>query len=247
MKPLRSRIARSAILQLPLLMLLLLVAACAGHAQTPNSQDEDVIRVETDVTNLLFIATDKNNRYITTIEPNDVRVLEDGVPQKFITFERQTDRPLSVALLIDISASEERTLSDEKGAARTFIETILSSRKDEAAVIPFEDYAYLEQPLTSNVIAIYQALERVEVAFPSYLGSGRRLGGLPAGPGVPVPREGSTAIWDAITATSTQILGRTTDQKRRAIILLTDGQDTSSRLHLSEAIKRAVEADTVVY
>jgi len=69
-------------------------------AQTPSSQDVDVIRTETDLTNLLFTATDKNNRYLTTLQQSDIRVLEDGVPQTLFTFQRETDRPLSVAFLI---------------------------------------------------------------------------------------------------------------------------------------------------
>src|SRR6266849_5289717 len=67
-----------------------------SRAQT-SQQDVDVIRTETDLTNLLFTATDKNNRYITTLQQNDIRVLEDGVPQKLFTFQRETDRPLSIA------------------------------------------------------------------------------------------------------------------------------------------------------
>ena len=134
-------------------------------AQTPSSQDVDVIRTETDLTNLLFIATDKNNRYITTLQQGDVRVLEDGVPQTLFTFQRETDRPLAIAFLIDVSGSEERTLPEEKAAARTFVENVMRSGKDQAAIVPFEGYAHLEQPLTRDVIGIYRALERVEVAF----------------------------------------------------------------------------------
>jgi len=112
-------------------------------AQTPSSQDVDVLRTETDLTNLLFTATDKNNRYLTTLQQSDIRVLEDGVPQTLFTFQRETDRPLSIAFLIDVSISEERTLPDEKAAARTFIEHVIRSNKDEAAIIPFEGYAHL--------------------------------------------------------------------------------------------------------
>ena len=90
-----------------------------AQPQTSSGQEIDVIRTETDLTNLLFTATDKNNRYITTLQQNDVRVLEDGVLQTLFTFQRETDRPLAIAFLIDVSISEERTLPDEKAAART--------------------------------------------------------------------------------------------------------------------------------
>jgi Ca-activated chloride channel homolog len=216
-------------------------------AQTPASQDDDVIRVDTDLTNLLFIATDKQNHFNTTLLQQDFRVLEDGVPQQLFTFQRETDRPLSLAFLIDVSGSEERTLSQEKGAARSFIETVMRSKQDQAAIIPFTDRAFLEQALTSNVIGIYQALERVDVAMPSYLGSGAPISGIGNRPGMGVPREGSTAIWDAVTLTANQILARAPNKRRRAIILLTDGWDTSSRIARDTAINQAIEAETVIY
>ena len=216
-------------------------------AQSPE-QDIDVIRTETDLTNLLFTVTDKNNRYITTIKQTDLRVLEDGVPQTLFTFQRETDRPLAIAFLIDVSASEERTLPDEKAAARTFIENVIRSSKDQAAIIPFEGYAHLEQPLTRDMLAIYRALERVEVAFPAYTGSAPPMTGIASGPGtIAPPDEGTTAIWDSVAITSRQVLAASSGQRRRAIILLTDGQDTSSRIRRASAIDQAIAADTVIY
>lgn len=235
--------------------LLLLVAVLAigpqvTSAQTPDESDE-VIRVETDVTNLPFTALDKQRRFITTLRQEDIRVFEDNVPQQVFTFQRETDRPLALALLIDVSASEERTLPAEKAAARSFIETVIQSRKDQAAVIPFTGSAYLEQPLTRDVLGIYRALERVEVAMPAYLGSGRAISGIVTGPGTRrQPREGSTAIWDAIALTASEVLLRSAEpgqSPRRAIILLTDGQDTSSVLAIDQAINRALIAETVIY
>jgi Ca-activated chloride channel homolog len=220
-------------------------------AQTPDEPDE-VIRVETDVTNLPFTAVDKQKRFITTLREDDIRVFEDGIPQQLFTFQRETDRPLSLALLIDISASEERTLPAEKAAARSFIETVIQSSKDQAAIIPFTGSAFLEQPLTRDVLGIYRALERVEVAMPAYLGSGRPIPGIVTGPGTRrEPREGSTAIWDAIALTASEVLARNAEsgqsQRRRAIILLTDGHDTSSVLEIDQAIERALAAETVIY
>jgi len=226
------------------LILITGVLPASARAQEP----EDVIRTESDVTNVLFTASDKQKRLITTLREEDLRVLEDGVPQKLFTFQRETDRPLSIAFLIDVSASEERTLPNEKAAARTFIETILRSNKDQAAIIPFTDYAYLEQPLTNNVLGIYQALQSVEVALPSYVGKGAPISGIVSRPGgISEPREGSTAIWDAVTVTSREILARSRGQRRRAIILLTDGEDTSSRTSKNQAIDSALEYETVIY
>ncbi len=232
--------------------LLVLALAASTLAQnptpTPPPQDVDVIKTETDLTNLLFTATDKNNRYVTTLQQNDIRVLEDGVPQTLFTFQRETDRPLSIAFLIDVSISEERTLPDEKAAARTFIENVIRSEKDQAAIIPFEGYAHVEQPLTRDMLGIYRALERVEVAFPSYTGSAPPLRGIMSGPGtIAPPQEGSTAIWDSVALTCRDVLAPGHGMRRRAVILLTDGQDTSSRVSRNTAIDEALEAETVVY
>jgi len=245
---------------------------CTLFAQDQTEQDDEVIRIDTDLTNLFFTATNKQKAFVTTLREEDLRIIEDGVPQKIVTFQRETDRPLSIAFLIDVSISEERTLPQEKAAARTFIESIIQSSKDQAAIIPFTGAAYLEQGLTRDMLGIYRALERVEVALPAYLGSGRPISGIASGPGMKAPpEEGSTAIWDAIAVTSSEVLARSSDpkmvgqsrapradsaqsqkdlvpiQRRRAIILLTDGRDSTSRLTRKEAINRALDAETVIY
>ena len=237
---------------LPFLLLLVVFALDPRQvfAQEPDNPDE-VIRVETDITNLPFTALDKQKRFITTLRQEDIRVFEDEVQQQLFTFQRETDRPLALALLIDVSASEERTLPAEKAAARSFIETVIQSQKDQAAIIPFTGSAFLEQPLTRDVLGIYRALERVEVAMPAYLGSGRAIPGIVTGPGTRrEPREGSTAIWDAIALAASEVLTHSAEQgqaRRRAIILLTDGQDTSSVLEIGQAVERALAAETVIY
>jgi VWFA-related protein len=227
---------------------LLSPTVCAQTPAPTPPQEVDVIRTETDLTNLLFTVTDRNNRYVTTLQQSDIRVLEDGVPQTLFTFQRETERPLSIAFLIDVSISEERTLPDEKAAARTFIERVIRSDRDQAAIIPFEGYAHVEQPLTREVLRIYRALEAVEIAFPAYTGTAAPLGGINSGPGtIAPPREGSTAIWESVALTSKYVLGRSFSQRRRAIILLTDGQDTSSRITRNAAIDQAIQSETVVY
>jgi VWFA-related protein len=240
--------------------LLVLISIVAGAfvvqdtpAQTPVDQDDEVIRVDTDLTNLLFTAADRNKRFITTLQETDLQLKEDNVVQKILSFQRETDRPLAIAFLIDVSASEERTLPNEKAAVRSFIETVIKSSKDQAAIIPFTGTTFLEQDLTRDVFSLYRALERVEVAMPSYLGSGQPLRGITSGPGMlRPPPEGSTAIWEAIVLTVNQVLAKkraeyTRDQRRKAIILLTDGWDTSSRLTRQAAINSALGDETIIY
>src|SRR5215216_4055266 len=211
-------------------------------------QQDDVIRTETDVTNLPFTAMDKQRRFITTLSAEDVRVLEDGVPQKLFTFQRETDRPLAIAFLIDVSGSQELTLPDEKAAARSFIEKVIQSNKDQVAIVPFTGLAYLEQPMTRDILSVYRVLQRLEIAMPAYLGAGRPLTGIPTGPGLAAPpEEGTTAIWDAVALTSSKVLANAPGLRRRAIILVTDGLNTTGRLDQKEAINRTLAAETVIY
>jgi VWFA-related protein len=226
---------------------LLFVLVCCSPLSLAQDQD-DVIRVETDVTNLPFTAMDKEHRFVTTLRAEDVRVLEDGVPQKLFTFQQETDRPLAIAFLIDVSFSQESTLPAEKAAVRTFIEKVVQSNRDQVALIPFTGFAYLEQPMTRDLLSVYRVLQTIEVAAPAYLGSGKPLTGIVTGPGRPGPPDpASTAIWDAVALTSNHVLANAAGLRRRAIILLSDGINTSSILSQKEAINRVLAAEGVVY
>ncbi len=210
--------------------------------------DDEVLRVETDLTNLVFTAVDKNKRFITTLRQEDVRVFEDGVPQEVFTFQRETDRPLSLAIMIDTSGSQERTLPDEKIAARAFVDTVIRDRKDEVAVLSFTGETTLEQGLTGSAARARAAIDRIEFVPPSgYIGGGIAVPGTPPISGTNQTLAGSTAIWDAVWVTSNDVLSGTSEKTRRAIILLTDGVDTSSGKKRGEAIDAAVKADVVVY
>ena len=185
---------------------------------------------------------------MTTLGQEDVRVMEDGVPQEVFTFQRETERPLSIAILIDVSASQQHTLPVEKAAAQTFVNTVIRPGKDQVAVISFTGDATLEQGFTGAPELLHKAIERVEVVFPpGYIGGGIVVSGVPSATDPDQLRAGSTAIWDAVWVTSEDLLSDTPGKARRTIILLTDGVDTSSQFKRSEAIERAVKADTVVY
>jgi VWFA-related protein len=217
--------------------------------------DDEVERVETDLTNVLFTATDRNKRFITNIKQEDITVLEDGVAQQVFTFQRNVDLPLSLAILIDTSNSQERTLPEEKRAAQQFVDTVIRPNKDEVAVLSFTGETTLEQGLTGSASRARRAIERVEFQPPSgYIGGGLVVttpggvgGGTPPISGDNQNRAGSTAIWDSIWVTSREVLSETSDKTRRAIILLTDGDDTSSRMKLNEAIDSALKVDAIVY
>ena len=175
-------------------------------------------------------------------------MFEDGQPQEIFTFQQNIDLPLSLAILIDTSASEERTLPDEKVAARAFLENHAAASKDEAAIVSFTGETTLEQGFTGNVERLRRAIDRVEFIPPSgYIGGGVVVNGTPPISGTNQSLAGSTAIWDAVWATSEELISASAEHTRRAIILLTDGDDTSSRMKMHEAIERAQKADALIY
>jgi VWFA-related protein len=229
-------------------------AAFASPSPTPKNREEvpqdsdEVIKVETNLTNIFFTAADKNKRFISSLKAEDIRVLEDGQPQEIFTFQQNIELPLSIAILIDTSISEQRTLPDEKAAAQSFLENVMRVNKDEAAVVSFTGDITLEQGFTGNMERLRRAIDRVEFVPPSgYIGGGVVVNGTPPISGTNQSLAGSTAVWDAVWATSEELIGTSAEHTRRAIILLTDGDDTSSRMKMHEAIERALKADALIY
>jgi VWFA-related protein len=213
----------------------------------PQESDE-VLRVETNLTNIFFTAADKNKRFISSLKKEDIRVLEDGQAQEIFTFQSNTDLPLSIAILIDTSRSEERTLPDEKIAARAFLEEVMRQGRDEAAIVSFTGEVTLEQGFTGNIERLRKAIEKVEFIPPSgYIGGGVVVGGTPPISDTNQILAGSTAIWDAVWASSNELLSESAENTRRAIILLTDGEDTISQVKMHDAIQRAQKADALIY
>ena len=228
-------------------------SAFASPSPTPRREElpqdsDEVIKVETNLTNIFFTAADKNKRFISNLKAEDIRVLEDGQAQEIFTFQQNIDLPLSLAILIDTSISEERTLPEEKVAARAFLENVLRASKDEAAILSFTGETTLEQGFTANIERLRRAIDRVEFVPPSgYVGGGVIINSTPPISGTNQSLAGSTAIWDAIWATSEELISTSAEHSRRAIILLTDGVDTSSRMKMDEAIERAQKADALIY
>src|ERR1044072_8643775 len=130
-------------------------AAFASPSPTPRREEvpqdsDEVIKVDTNLTNIFFTAADKNKRFISDLKAEDIRIFEDGQPQEVFTFQQNIDLPLSIAILIDTSISEQYTLPEEKDAARAFLENVLRPQKDEAAVVSFTGETTLEQGFTGS-------------------------------------------------------------------------------------------------
>jgi Ca-activated chloride channel homolog len=209
---------------------------------------DEVVRVETNLTNVFFTAEDKHKRFISDLKQADIRVYEDGKPQEVFTFQQNTDLPLSLAVLIDTSGSEERTLPDEKSAAREFLEQVLRPNKDEAAIVSFTGEVTLEQGFTGSLERLRRAIDHVQFVPPSgYIGGGIVVPTTPPISGTNQTLAAATAIWDAVWATSNELMSESAEHTRRAIILVTDGDDTISQVKMHEAIERAEKADAFIY
>jgi Ca-activated chloride channel family protein len=204
------------------------------------NQDEQVVKLGTQLVTVPFNVTDKKNRYINDLGKDDIEVLEDNKEQQVFSFERQTDLPITIAMLIDISGSQEWTLPEEKAAGQRFFRRVLRPRKDLAAVVTFEHDSVLVQDLTSDVERLQRALD--DVRLPAQSATMGRRGGTP-----PINNSGvgSTAMFDSIYSVSSELLRR--EAGRRVIILVTDGEDTSSSVKMREAIERTWRSEIIVY
>jgi len=221
-----------------------LTAALALYAQTPPKQtpqkpaEEELpsIKVDVNLVNVLASVRDKKGTLIPNLEKNDFTILEDGKPQEIKYFTRESDLPLTIGLLIDVSRSQENLIGIEQNAASQFFSQVLR-KKDEAFLISFGEESELLQDYTSSPRLLQDGLHGLRVS------SG--VGGL--GPG-PVPTAGGprgTVLYDAIYLAATEKLR--TEVGRKVIVVITDGVDEGSRLTINQAVEAAQKADAVIY
>lgn len=223
-------------------------AAPDASPTPPNTAQEpeaEVIRVETDLVNSLFTSTDKDRHFITSLKATDIAIFENDVAQTISLFERETDRPLSLALLIDTSDSQRGVLADEKNAARAFVDSVIRPAKDRAAVVSFTGVPKIEQESTGELAKLHRGILRVKIEISPE--NERRM----ANGDDPLPKEqdpsGYTGIWDAMWMTMEDLLSKAPEGTRRAIVLLSDGDDTSSTIKKQDVIDFAVKSDVAIY
>jgi Ca-activated chloride channel family protein len=235
---------RHARLSLSLIMIVMLLGLLSVSAQSQQSSSGNSGAV-----NLFFTVTDKTGRAVTSLRREDIRVLEDGQPQAIAGFTPQTDKPLAIVVMLDMSVSQEKIIPIAKRVSRDMVDTVVRSGKDNVGVITFTGEAKLEQELTGNLDEVRQAIERVKFEPPKgYVkGVGKIVVGLPPRRDPAQTLQGSTAIWDAVEFASEKINLRASSDTRRIIILFTDGNDTSSRLKLNEAAESAIKESVAVY
>jgi VWFA-related protein len=207
----------------------------------PQSQEGagTTIRLGTQLVNVLFSVTDKQNRYVNDLTASDVKVLEDGRPQEIFTFKRESDLPLTMAILVDVSNSVAPVLPELTDAGARFVNSIMRPNKDKAAVIEFDGEATLVGDLTTSAALLRRRLAEIARNAPP-----------PWARHMPPPiisgsRKGGTSIFDSVIAASADLLAR--EAGRKTIILFTDGYDTTSLTDRSEAIEESLRAEVVVY
>ena len=213
----------------------LTLVACAAAQDQP-------IRVDVDLVNILFtVKAKKGGALIPNLEKSNFTIQEDGAPQTIQHFSRETDLPLTLGLLIDISASQERLIDIERQAASAFFSSVIRP-KDEAFLISFGKSTDLLQDYTNSARQLSSALRDL-----------RGDGGGPVGIG-PIPNSGpvptvgtpkGTLMFDAIYLAANEKLK--SEVGRKALILITDGEDQGSTYDRRAAIEAAQRGDAIVY
>jgi VWFA-related protein len=217
-----------------------------GQSQNRQGQDQDqsaeTLKVNVNVVQLFFNVKDKKGGLIPSLTRNDFQLLEDGKPQTVKYFTAESNLPLTLGILIDSSGSQARVLDMEKQVGGDFLSQILRE-KDLAFVLSFDVQAELLQDFTSSVRLLKTALNTARINTAG--GSG---GGIPGLGGGTVPTIGApkgTVLYDAVYLASHDELAQQVG--RKAMILLTDGEDQGSQLKIKDAIEAAQKSDSIVY
>jgi VWFA-related protein len=197
---------------------------------------DDVIKVDVDLVNVLCTVHGKNNALIGGLEKSDFHLFEDGQEQTIKYFTRETDLPLTIGLLVDVSGSQERLIDTEHRAASQFFRSVLRP-KDLAFIISFGKDSELLQDSTNSAKLLEDGLKQLRLNVP--------VGGLHPGPVPTAQNQAGTVLWDAVYLAANERLK--SEAGRKVIVVITDGVDTGSRKTREQAIHEAQLADTVVY
>lgn len=175
--------------------------------------------------NVLFIATDKHGKFVRDLSQNDFSILDDHKPpQAILNFRRETDLPLHLGLLIDVSGSVGSRFDFEQGASTSFLEHTLRAGFDKAFIVGFNTHSQMTQDFTDNVQLLSTGVRRL------------RSGG-------------GTALYDAVyRACKEKFLKDRPDRPvRKAIIIVSDGEDNQSEFSKAQAIEMAQRAEVIIY
>jgi VWFA-related protein len=228
-----------------------------GQQQTqPAQQPPATFSTNVKVVNVFATVRDKQGHVVNDLTQNDFLLDEDGRAQVIRYFSRETDLPLTLGLLVDTSGSQRNVLADERLASYHFLDKMMREDKDMAFVIHFDFEVELLEDLTSSRQTLRKALDELEIGTQrrqqgNQGGTGNSGGGYPGGGGYPQGRGrggrggGGTDLYDAVYLGADEIMRK--QHGRKAMIILSDGVDTGSKLSLSAAVESAQRSDTLVY
>ncbi|HBY58770.1 MAG TPA: VWA domain-containing protein [Solibacterales bacterium] len=217
------------------------VAARAWGQQKPAAQPPEdigpIISVDVELVNLLFSVRDKRNGLVGNLTQEDFSVIENSAPQTIKYFTRETDLPLTIGLLVDVSRSQENLIETERRAALQFFSQVLR-QKDMAFLISFGVETELLQDYTNSSKLLRAGLDKLQVR------GGTTLPGINPGP-IPTSGQRGTVMFEAVYLAANDMLRGQVG--RKAMILITDGVDVGSRTKIGEALEAAQKADSIIY
>ncbi len=206
-------------------------AAVSSSDSTADATSDDpqnsliTFRTRVNEVNVLFIATDKHGKFVRDLTQNDFSILDDHKPpQAILNFRRETDLPLHLGLLVDVSGSVDSRFDFEQDAATSFLQHTLRAGFDKAFIVGFNSHSQLAQDYTDDYSRLYWGVHRLH--------SG-----------------GGTALYDAIyhACKDKFLKDRPEHPVRKAIIVVSDGEDNQSEVSRAQAIEMAQRAEVIIY
>jgi VWFA-related protein len=194
------------------------------------------IKVDVNVVNVLASVHDKKGALINTLKKEDFQLFEDAQQQTIKYFTKETDLPLTIGLLVDVSGSQANLIEIERRAATEFFRSVLH-KKDVAFVISFGADSELLQDITDSPRLLQEGLDRLK------LNAG--FSGIHPGPVPTASQARGTVLYDAVSLAATDRLSK--EVGRKVIVLITDGVDQGSSYTIKRAIEDAQKADSVIY
>jgi VWFA-related protein len=203
-------------------------ASAAPSSSSDNLDDQSAlitIRARVNEVNVLFIATDKHGKFVRDLSQNDFNILDDHKPpQAILNFRRETDLPLHLGLLIDVSGSVNGRFDFEQTAATSFLQHTLRASFDKAFVEGFNSHSQLAQDFTDSVPLLAASVHKLHDG-------------------------GGTALYDAVFHACKEkfLKDRPEHPVRKAIIIVSDGEDNQSEFTKAQAIEMAQRAEVIIY
>jgi len=212
-------------------------------APAPDNRPIATLKLNVNLVDVVFTVKDKAGSLVPHLTRNDCTVSEDKVPQTLKSFVEEAHLPLTLGIVLDTSASQARVLLLEQDAGSQFLERVLKP-KDEAFVISVDVDVNLLQDLTNSPRQLSRALYKAEINT----AGGNGATGIPGAGGGTIPTPvgpRGTLLYDAVYLAAREKMNQETG--RKAMILLTDGQDQGSRVKINEAIAAAQKSNVAVY